>query len=110
MHTGPHPTSRRPGNRRPLGRRITLLPWVFAAVLGTGSLIGTPVAAAAPAFISCPAQDYQNSSGNCIPRPEAAPDGSAPAGATAQCRDGEYSFSQHRRGTCSGHGGVARWL
>lgn len=26
------------------------------------------------------------------------------------CRDGTYSFSQHRAGTCSHHGGVARWL
>ena len=33
-----------------------------------------------------------------------------PAGATAQCRDGSYSFSEHRRGTCSHHGGVATWL
>lgn len=35
---------------------------------------------------------------------------SVPAGATAQCRDGTYSFSQHRSGTCSHHGGVAQWL
>jgi phosphatidylserine/phosphatidylglycerophosphate/cardiolipin synthase-like enzyme len=34
----------------------------------------------------------------------------APAGATAQCRDGTYSYSQHRSGTCSDHGGVATWL
>lgn len=33
-----------------------------------------------------------------------------PYGATAQCRDGTYSYSSHRRGTCSHHGGVARWL
>jgi uncharacterized protein YraI len=33
-----------------------------------------------------------------------------PAGATAECRDGTYSFSQSRRGTCSSHGGVKRWL
>ena len=33
-----------------------------------------------------------------------------PAGATALCRDGSYSFSQNRRGTCSHHGGVARWF
>lgn len=33
-----------------------------------------------------------------------------PAGATALCRDGTYSFSQHRRGTCSHHGGVEKWL
>ncbi|WP_432127853.1 DUF3761 domain-containing protein [Streptomyces sp. bgisy082] len=34
----------------------------------------------------------------------------APAGATAQCHDGTYSYSAHRRGTCSHHGGVAVWL
>ncbi|MEV4256356.1 DUF3761 domain-containing protein [Spirillospora sp. NPDC049652] len=33
-----------------------------------------------------------------------------PSGATAVCRDGSLSFSAHRRGTCSHHGGVARWL
>lgn len=35
---------------------------------------------------------------------------SIPAGATALCRDGTYSFSRNRRGTCSHHGGVAKWL
>jgi Protein of unknown function (DUF3761) len=34
----------------------------------------------------------------------------APPGATARCRDGTYSYSQHRSGTCSHHGGVAEWL
>ena len=33
-----------------------------------------------------------------------------PVGATAQCRDGTYSFSRNHRGTCSHHGGVAKWL
>jgi len=33
-----------------------------------------------------------------------------PSGATARCRDGTYSFSRHRSGTCSHHGGVATWL
>ena len=33
-----------------------------------------------------------------------------PPGATAQCNDGTYSFSQHHSGTCSHHGGVAQWL
>jgi len=33
-----------------------------------------------------------------------------PPGATAQCRDGTYSFSRHHSGTCSYHGGVAVWL
>jgi len=30
-------------------------------------------------------------------------------GATARCRDGSLSYSQHRQGTCSWHGGVAVW-
>ena len=35
---------------------------------------------------------------------------SPPPGATAQCRDGTYSYSTHHSGTCSYHGGVAVWL
>ncbi|MFF7410522.1 DUF3761 domain-containing protein [Streptomyces lydicus] len=34
----------------------------------------------------------------------------APAGATARCNDGSFSYSAHRRGTCSHHRGVAVWL
>lgn len=34
----------------------------------------------------------------------------APPGATAQCRDGSYSYSQTHSGSCSHHGGVAVWL
>jgi beta-lactam-binding protein with PASTA domain len=30
-------------------------------------------------------------------------------GATAKCNDGSLSYSQHRQGTCSHHGGVAIW-
>jgi hypothetical protein len=33
-----------------------------------------------------------------------------PTGATAKCKDGTYSKSTHRSGTCSSHGGVAEWL
>lgn len=29
---------------------------------------------------------------------------------TALCRDGTFSYSQNRSGTCSHHGGVATWL
>jgi Protein of unknown function (DUF3761) len=35
---------------------------------------------------------------------------SAPAGATAQCRDGTFSFSRNHRGRCSHLGGVSKWL
>ena len=44
------------------------------------------------------------------PAPTPTPQSSVPAGATAKCRDGTYSYSQHRQGTCSHHGGVAQWL
>lgn len=57
---------------------------------------------------SCPAGSYRNSNGVCVQSPVQAP--APPAGATAKCKDGSYSFSQHRSGTCSGHGGVAQWL
>lgn len=51
---------------------------------------------------------YINSKGNCVLRPM--PAASAPSGASAKCKDGTYSFSQSRSGTCSKHGGVAQWL
>lgn len=53
---------------------------------------------------------YVNSDGNVVHSPAHTISGRAPSGATAQCRDGTYSFSQHRRGTCSHHGGVEDWL
>lgn len=56
----------------------------------------------------CPNGTYVNTYGNEVCRPYSSP--SKPAGATAQCVDGTYSFSQSRSGTCSHHGGVASWL
>lgn len=52
---------------------------------------------------------YTNVEGRQVRRPTFS-DSGPPAGASAQCRDGSYSFSRNRRGTCSHHGGVARWL
>lgn len=49
---------------------------------------------------------YVNVSGNCVPRPGS----STTESPTAVCKDGKPSYSQHRSGTCSGHGGVAQWL
>ena len=62
-------------------------------------------AQAAPEPAGCGADYYRNSDGNCVHRPS-----DNPSGATAQCQDGTYSYSQHRSGTCSGHGGVKTWL
>ncbi|HUO38289.1 MAG TPA: DUF3761 domain-containing protein [Mycobacterium sp.] len=41
--------------------------------------------------------------------PSPTPNPPPPASATAQCCDSSYSFSQHRSGTCSHHGGVCQW-
>jgi hypothetical protein len=53
---------------------------------------------------------YVNKEGREIHSPSKSKSGKAPPNASAQCRDGSYSFSTHHRGTCSRHGGVAQWL
>ena len=55
-----------------------------------------------------PIDYYTNSRGHTVQSPTRY--SSRPPGATAMCRDGTYSFSHSRRGTCSGHGGVAIWF
>lgn len=77
----------------------------LASLAGGVVMLGAPSAAAAR---GCSKSSYVNSRGRCVHRP--ARSSSIPHGASAQCRDGTYSFSQSRRGTCSYHGGVARWL
>jgi len=53
---------------------------------------------------------YINHAGNLVHRPAHTVSGAVPSGATAQCGDASYSFSQSHRGTCSHHGGVSHWL
>lgn len=68
----------------------------------------TPTQSSSQSTTGSTGGSYINVDGNKIQSPvEAA---QAPAGATAQCGDGTYSFSAHRSGTCSHHGGVSRWL
>jgi hypothetical protein len=57
---------------------------------------------------TCTNGTYVNSAGNTVCKPEHS--STAPAGATARCEDGTYSFSESRSGTCSHHGGVREWL
>lgn len=86
-----------------------IVAYVFVALSAPfPSLIHAPVAAEARSHAVCGANSYVNASGHCVRRPVAA--NNVPAGASARCRDGTYSFSEHRRGTCSYHGGVAQWL
>jgi hypothetical protein len=72
------------------------------------SFLAGPAVAREQSAKICEADSYVNSSGHCVHRPIRAR--TPPIGASARCRDGTYSFSEHRRGTCSYHGGVARWL
>lgn len=68
----------------------------------------TAVAHAQPALhnvLACRRDYYENVSGHCVHRPAR-----SPSGATARCRDGTYSYSEHASGTCSHHGGVGRWI
>ncbi|MFD5092318.1 DUF3761 domain-containing protein [Amycolatopsis thailandensis] len=67
----------------------------------------TPTAKA-PNLAECGSDYYRNTDGVCVHRPATGP--GAANGATALCKDGSYSYSQNRRGTCSGHGGVRTWL
>jgi hypothetical protein len=53
---------------------------------------------------------YRNVDGAVVHSPAHAEGSGVPAGASARCHDGSWSFSLHRRGTCSHHGGVARWM
>lgn len=55
--------------------------------------------------LACRRDYYENVSGHCVHRPAR-----SPGGATARCRDGTYSYSEHASGTCSHHGGVGRWI
>ncbi|MGO9427368.1 DUF3761 domain-containing protein [Rhodoblastus sp.] len=55
---------------------------------------------------ACNAGHYVNSSGHWVHSPTCP---GAPGHHEAICRDGRESHSEHRRGTCSHHGGVAHW-
>jgi len=79
-------------------------PLLFLATLAAAFAAGSG-AGAEHATVVCKAGYYKNVSGHCIHRPS-----TSPAGATARCRDGTYSYSEHASGTCSHHGGVGRWI
>src|SRR5438477_80801 len=99
-----------------LRRLIVLLAIVASTLVGSGNVSAHPTIALHPAHTTvalqpthasaalCRSGYYKNVSGHCVRRPS-----SDPSGATAKCRDGTYSYSEHASGTCSHHGGVSRW-
>jgi hypothetical protein len=81
------------------------------ATLVAAAIAMAAIGSASPAYSSpggggC----YIAESGDCVPYPQHG--GPQPPGATAQCADGSWSFSEHpyASGTCHGHGGVQRYL
>lgn len=66
----------------------------------------SPPSVAAPAAVETPPAPVQEQPLEPTTPVEATPEDN---GATAQCADGSYSYSAHRQGTCSWHGGVAIW-
>ncbi len=92
------------------GEGTNALPPVLTSGRATPSHSAPPTRAPRPSPPRAPRPSpappcYRNVNGDCIPRP-----GGSPAGANALCRDGTYSFSSHRPGSCARHGGVAEWL
>jgi hypothetical protein len=78
----------------------------LASLAAAGAMFFVPLAAAAPAdaatvpaLTSC----AHHTVGSCNANSP------HPRGATAQCRDGTYSYSKHFSGTCSRHHGVKYW-
>ncbi len=69
-------------------------------------IIAAPSLAQARSACHEVAGTYVNVSGHTIHRPECASASTHLQGESAICRDGSHSLSEHRRGTCSHHGGV----
>jgi len=67
---------------------------------------GSNAAAAAPAMAPTTMKPAQPMAGSAM----SAASGAAPAGATGQCKDGTYTMSKTHSGSCSHHGGVAKWF
>ena len=84
--------------------------WCQTAVNGLKGYLPRLSLSAKPNGAFVEGRGYTSTHGNRVRSPTRTPDNQPPAGASAQCRDGTYSFSQSRRGTCSHHGGVSKWL
>lgn len=84
--------------------RSSKLMLLFSLIFGLNLLPGMLLA---KDVCVSPTGCYVNSSGHLVPRPHA--NARHDRQATALCRDGTESYSEHHSGTCSGHGGVREW-
>ncbi len=79
-------------------------------------IVGAAIAAAAALALLAPAGQAQAAPARPAPHCAhhttgvCAPWVRHPRGATAQCKDGTFSFSAHFSGTCSHHHGVRYWF
>ena len=82
----------------------------ITAPASRGVLHGTITAFAVAVAFLVPAAQAQ-ATGTCAPHTTGVcrADSPHPAGATAQCKDGTYSYAANFRGTCSHHHGVRYW-
>jgi len=87
-----------------------LLRAIFLVVASAAAIVAAAIGFASPADSTPDGGCYIASSGDCVPYPQQG--GPQPPGATALCRDGSWSFSEHPHasGTCHGHGGVQQYL
>jgi hypothetical protein len=76
----------------------------------TAAATATPATPAAPAAAPAPSSTAAKTATASKSAPSTPAGNTDPTGATAKCKDGTYSKSAHRSGTCSSHGGVAEWL
>jgi hypothetical protein len=74
----------------------------------TSSAAPAPKSPSAPTSPSGPTSPPTTSGGTC--NGQSAPSSVSCGKPTAKCKDGTYSCSQNRSGTCSSHGGVACWI
>jgi Protein of unknown function (DUF3761) len=69
-----------------------------------------PTTATSPPARRTPTRTVPTAAATTSATPTVAAPAGAPAGATAQCKDGTYSTSKVHTGACSHHGGVAQWF
>jgi hypothetical protein len=85
------------------------------AAAATSKATGVPIAAPATATPPKPNKVYTKpitppAAAKATVAGSGAREDNNPAGAIAQCKDGMYSHSKNRTGSCSKHGGVAKWM